>query len=228
MAYKAKGPSSDEQTMALHRSDIYRLLARVFRKEPDLDLIRGAKDKPFLEILDEMEIRFDDDFLDVPDETLVDILGLEYTRLFVGPGKHIPPYESVHHQLNGGGWGSLWGKSTAQVNSFMKTAGLELKQKYENLPDHISVEFEFISEVCKREAKAREQNDYEGTLYLLDMENKFIGDHLIKWTPVFCDKVIEETSSSFYKAMARLTKDYIKLDNETVGATIDSTLNKAN
>ena len=228
MAYEADGPSSDKKAMALHRSDIYRLLARVYREEPDLKLVSEAKSQSFQDALKEMNIGFENDFLKASDLALVESLAVEFTRLFVGPGKHIPPYESVHHKLNGGGWGSLWGESTAEVNKFIKTAGLELKQRYGNLPDHISVELEFLSEVCKTEAQAYEENEYEGTLYILDMEKKFIGKHLIKWTPIFCDKVRKETRSSFYKAMASLTKDFIKLEEKTVSSMIDSILNKVN
>lgn len=227
MDNKATGPSSDRKAMALSRSDIYILLARVYRQEPDLELIRWAKGKPFLEIVDEMEIGLQNDFLETPDSALVESLATEFTRLFIGPGKHIPPYESIHHQIDGGGWGSLWGESTAQVNNFIKTTGLKLKPKYENLPDHISIELELLSELCKTEAKAYEENDYEGTLYILDMERKFIGGHLIKWAPLFCDKIIEETRSSFYKAMASLTKDFIKQEETTISSMIDSTLNEA-
>ncbi|VAX16447.1 hypothetical protein MNBD_NITROSPINAE04-502 [hydrothermal vent metagenome] len=226
MAKEVKGPSSDNKTMALSRSDIYRLLARVYREEPDLRLIREAKNRSFQDALKEMNIGFENDFLKAPAPALVESLAVEYTRLFVGPGKHIAPYESVHHQLNGGGWGSLWGESTVEVNRFIKTAGLQLKKKYENLPDHISVELEFLSEVCKREAKACEENDYEGTLYILDMEGKFVNDHLIKWAPVFCDKVRKETRSSFYKTMALLTEEFIRLEEKTISSMIDSILKK--
>ncbi len=222
MAYEAAGPSSDKKAMALHRSYIYALLAKVYREPPDLELIRVAKEQSFRDTLKEMNIRFENDFLKAPDLALVESLAVEFTRLFVGPGKHIPPYESVHHQLNGGGWGSLWGESTAEVNSFIKSAGLKLKQKYENLPDHISIELEFLSEVCKREAQACEENDYEGTLYILDMEKKFVARYLGRWTAAFCDKVIEETESSFYKAMANLTKDFVEMEEKTIDFMITS------
>lgn len=222
MVNKAAGSSSDKKAMALYRSDIYRLLARVYREEPDLDLIRWAKDQSFREILDEMEIRFEDDFLDVPDEALIEILGLEFTRLFIGPGKHISPHESVHHEIDGGGWGNLWGLSTAEVNNFMKSAGLELNQQEGLLPDHISAELEFMATVNKMEAQTRGKNDYEGTLYLLDMEKKFLKWHLAKWTPIFCDKVICETQSSFYRAMATVLKEFVELDENRVDSVITS------
>ncbi len=75
-------------------------------------------------------------------------------------------------------------------------------------------------EAAKREAQAWEENDNDGVLYCLKMEKKFIEEHLIKWLPVFCDKVISEAEMAFYREMAKLTKSFIEFEKETINKYI--------
>ena len=105
---------------------------------------------------------------------LIEDLAVEYARLFLGPDKHISPHESVHHERDGGDWGALWGKSTVEVKKFIESAGLEYISEYSGMPDHISVELEFMQQATSREAQAWESNDSEGALYCLKMEKKFL------------------------------------------------------
>ncbi len=46
------------------------------------------------------------------------------------------------------------------------------------------------------------------------MENKFIEDHLLKWVPIFCDKIISEAELSFYREIAKITKLFIEFEKE--------------
>ncbi|GBE05880.1 hypothetical protein BMS3Abin10_01521 [bacterium BMS3Abin10] len=46
------------------------------------------------------------------------------------------------------------------------------------------------------------------------MEKKFIEEHLLKWIPIFCDKVITWAELPFYREMAKLTKFFIEFENE--------------
>ncbi len=199
---------------ARQRSNIYGLLALVYRKEVTKTLLRHLKDPEFLSVLSNMGARLEDDFLKRPEDELIEDLSIEYTRLFLGPGKHISPHESVHHERGDGDWGQLWGRATVEVKKFIETAGLKYTSSYPGLPDHISVEFEFMREVTRREAHALEENDNDGLLSCLMMENKFIEDHLLKWVPIFCDKIISEAELSFYREIAKITKLFIEFEKE--------------
>lgn len=201
---------------ANERSNIYGLLAIIFFKEPTGTILRQIRNPKFLEVLSDLEIRLEDDFLSRPEEKLIEDLSIEYTRLFLGPGKHISPHESVHHERDDSDWGRLWGKATVEVKKFIEASGLEYKSEYSGLPDHISVELEFMHEVIKREAQAWKDKDRDGALYCLKIEKKFIEEHLIKWIPFFCDKIITEGELSFYREMAKLTKKFIEFEREEI------------
>ena len=199
---------------AEQRSSIYGFLSLIYRAEVTDSLLKRIKETEMLSVLTGMGARFEDDFLHQPDNELLEVLAVEYTRLFLGPGKHIPPYESVHHERDDGDWGKLWGKDTVLVKKFIESAGLEYKSDFTGLPDHISVELEFMQEAAKREAQAWKANDLDGAVYCLKMEKKFIDEHLAAWVSVFCDKVIAEAEMSFYRETAKLTKSFIELEKE--------------
>lgn len=202
--------------IAKHRSNIYALLAAIYHKEVTPALLKQIKEPQFLEVLSELGAKLEDDVLKGSEDKLIEDLAVEYTRLFLGPGKHISPHESVHHERDDGDWGRLWGKSTVEVKKFIEASGLEYKSEYSGLPDHISVELEFMQKVTEREAQAWEGKDKDGAIYCLKIEKKFMDDHLKKWIPIFCDKIIAETESSFYKGMAKLTKKFIEFESEEI------------
>jgi TorA maturation chaperone TorD len=207
---------TDMTETAEQRSNTYGFLALIFRTETTANMLKRIKDPEFLDALSEMGEAFEDDFLQRPEDELIEDLAVEYARLFIGPGKHISPYESVQHERDDGDWGQLWGADTVAVKKFIETAGLEYKTEYTGLPDHISVELEFMSEVIKREASAWKDNDREGALYCLKIEKKFIEEHLAGWVPVFCDKVIEQAEFSFYRGIAKLTKSFLENEQEEI------------
>ena len=194
------------------RSNIYGLLSLVFRTEVTSDLLRQIREPAFLSTFASMGAGFEDDFVNADEDQLLEDLAVEYTRLFLGPDKHISPHESIHHDRGDGDWGQFWGKDTVEVKKFIESIGLEYKEEYSGLPDHISVELEFMQEVIKAEALERKNNDHDKVNYCLQIEKEFIDKHLIKWIPLFCDKVIDQATLPFYREMARITRDYVEYD----------------
>ena len=211
---------------AAGRSSIYGFLATLFREEITINQLHQLKTQAFIKALFEPNSPFYNALLDKPGEQLIEDLAVEYARLFLGPDKHISPHESVHHERDGGDWGALWGKSTVEVKKFIESAGLEYISEYSGLPDHISVELEFMQQAAGREAQAWESNDSEGALYCLKMEKKFLDDHILRWIPLFCDKIIADAELSFYREIAELTKNFIELEMEEINVCIPKTPDK--
>jgi TorA maturation chaperone TorD len=209
------------------RSNIYGFLSSMFREEITAERLRQIKAPAIKEVLSEMGIQYDI-FSKKDQDQLLEDLAVEYTRLFLGPDKHISPHEAVHHQRDDGDWGTHWGGSTVDVKKFIETTGLEYKQEYSGMPDHISVELDFMKEAAGREAQAIEEKDWEGALYCQKMEKKFICDHLIKWIPTFCDKIISQAEISFYGDLADVTKDFITLESEEIDQSISATEGQIN
>lgn len=206
----------DMAEMAGQRSNIYSFLSTIYHKELTKSLLKQIKDSQFLKVLSDMEIKLENDFLHTSEDKLLEDLAVEHTRLFLGPGRHISPHESVHHERDDGDWGKLWGASTVEVKKFIESAGLEYKSEYSGLPDHISVELEFMRELTMRESKAWEEKDKDSALYCLKIEKKFIDEHLIKWIPAFCDKVMSQAELSFYREMAKVTKHFIEFEKNEI------------
>lgn len=198
------------------RSSIYSFLSLIYRTEVTDNLLKQIKETDMLTTLSDMGATFEKDVLKRPKKKLIEDLAVEYTRLFLGPGKHISPHESIYHERGDGDWGNLWGADTVAVKKFIETAGLGYKTEYTGLPDHISVEFEFMGEVIKREAEAWKDNDREGAAYCLKIQKQFIEKHLGAWVPAFCEKVVEHAELSFYREIAKLTDNFLKNESKEI------------
>jgi TorA maturation chaperone TorD len=212
--------TKDHGAETRHRSDIYGLLATVYGQEITSDLLGQIKTPQFLGALSVLEVEGIDDLMQKPEAELLEDLAVEYTHLFLGPGKHISPHESVHHQREDGQWGKLWGASTVEVKRFIEATGLSYNEEFKGLPDHISVEFEFMQQLTLREEKAWKEDPGQAQA-CRQVEKKFIEEHLIRWVPAFCEMVIQEAESPFYHAMAALTRSFIELEMEEMNRNGD-------
>jgi TorA maturation chaperone TorD len=132
--------------------------------------------------------------------------------LFIGPGKHIAPYESVYRD-NGD---ALWSETTVEVKNFIESSGLEYSYNWSGLPDHIGVELEFMQRLTCHEKDAWTRDDKEIAIRCLEFEKRFIDEHLSQWVPIFCDKVKEETRVAFYGEMAEFTRQFIEFDSKLI------------
>ena len=208
--------SQNENTKELagFRSNIYGFLAAVYRQELTSELLQQMKDHQFQEILSTLGIELSNGFFKKPEKELLENLAVEYAYLFLGPGKHISPHESVHHKKEGSQSGQLWGELTAEVKRIIESSGLEYKSEFTGMPDHISVELEFMQHVVQRETQAWEADDDKTALLCLKNEKNFVDEHLFRWIPEFCEKVIKTAESPFYREMARLTRSFIKFEKK--------------
>ena len=209
--------------LANHRATIYGFLAAIYRQEVSSDLLKRIKDPQFLEVLSNLGVDLNNGFFQKPEHELLQDLAVEYAHLFVGPGKHISPHESVHHKRDDGQYGQLWGPSTAEVKNFIESSGLEYQPVYTGLPDHISVELEFMQHVVMREEQAWKDDDKETALLCQENGKKFVDEHLFRWIPKFCEEVITEADLPFYREMARLTKTFIEFEKQELNKLKNNT-----
>jgi len=210
----------DMSVDAFQRSIIYGFLARVYRKELTLDMLVRIKDSRFTEVLSDLGVQLGDGFYAKPDEELLEDLAIEYTGLFLGPGRHISPHESIHYERDDGDWGKHWGASTVEVKKFVESLGLQYKESDTSIPDHISVELELMQKIISKEKEAWEKNDGKGALHYLKIEKMFMDDHIIQWVPRFCDEITANAELSFYREMAGLTKNFIQVDMNNINRYI--------
>ena len=197
---------------AEERSNTYGFLAAVYRAEPTPELLRQIRAPSFFSAISSAGVKLGDDFLNLSEDQLLSELSLEYTRLFLGPGKHVPPHESVHTGSNG----SLWGEPASAVQRIVDSAGLTFKTDYHGMPDHICVELEFMQQVTGAESQAWMQKGNDNAADCLYAESEFLNKHLAAWVPAFCDKVVNTAELCFYKEMAVLTVGFVQSEQEGV------------
>ncbi len=137
----------------------------------------------------------------------IDILEVDYSRLFVGPFKLLaPPYESVY--LDTGG--QVVGDSTVNIRNLYLDEGIDVNIK--EVPDHVAIELEFMYYLINKEISAindgaddRLQNNRNKQLY-------FLNEYLYCWISQFCRAVSENSQTDFYKSLSKVTETFVLND----------------
>lgn len=139
----------------------------------------------------------------------VEELEVEYCRLFVGPGHvEVPPYESVYHgndiDLQEG---LVMGSSTLKVKEIYREAGLQLKNEFTDLPDHIAVETWFLAYL---EAMAQFNQEEEFS----QLKHQFIEEHLGQWAVPFIESVKKATRHPWYAFVSDLLSELLQAEQK--------------
>ena len=209
-------PRNDMVEMATARANVYGLLADVFREAPSEALLSQLGEPEFSGALQALNFSLDEMFDNTPMEQLVENLAIEFTRLFIGPGSHISPHESMQVEARFGEKLSLWGSRTVEVKKFMQAARLKVDESFSGMPDHITAEFEFMQQLLLKEAEAWSEEDSELSANILKIEKRFYEEHLSQWVSNFCDRVIDAAGHPFYKQFSEVTKGFIDFEKETL------------
>jgi TorA maturation chaperone TorD len=172
---------------ARFKSDIYGLLATVFREEPSAALIRELRDPQLSGVFSELGVDLGKVFFTTPEKQLIEILGLEFTRLFIGPDSHISAHE-----------------------------GLDYNPEFTGVPDHVSVELEFMQKLTAWEVDKWQQHDRKNAQFCMKVQRMFLEQHLLAWLPQFCDVIMEQADIGFYSGMAELTKNYLEFEQQNI------------
>lgn len=136
-----------------------------------------------------------------------DELELEYSRLFYGPGKLLcPPYESIYKE------NKLFGEATLEVINFYGNYDFQLNKEITEIPDHISLELEFMSFLCRNKF-------FQGQFY-------FLKEHLMPFIKKFYEVLEERAKINFYKEMARLMVKFVILDKEYLNFLLSQSVNE--
>lgn len=214
--------------LATSRSNCYGLLALVFRDVMTSGIVAQLRTSPFVETLNCLGHDITHDLAGDID-AVTKRLGEQYTQTFAGPGYHVSLYASVHHS----GEGQLWGDSTVWVKCFIETTGLSFRNNWDSIPDHIAIELELMQRLAAYEADLRVQvasapvdEDKQNLTRLLQQclqaQELFLREHLCKWIPQFCERVLEICPSVFYREVAGLTNAIVRSDVEHMAILISA------
>ena len=203
---------------AMERSHLYSLLATIFRDEPSPELLSYLQEPDMMSVLDGAGVNLGDAFAASEVSELAEQLVVDFTVLFLGPGHHISPHESV--QLKRGS-GILWGPETSAVRRAYRAAGFDVCEVSHKIPDHISVELDFLSHLTSIESEAWAAHDDDQITETLSLQHSFLSQHLGKWSGSFCAKIRESGESGFYTAFAELLRDFLSGEKSDMAARFE-------
>jgi TorA maturation chaperone TorD len=142
----------------------------------------------------------------------------EYQRLFIGPGPLVaPPWESYYRSKEH----LLFEECTYEIRKEYHKFGLQFVRENNEPDDHLLLELEFMIFLIDL---AMENQEVVRTIDLISTQTNLIQNHLSKWVPFFCERLIENTNSQLYLGAGMLLDDFLAFDiqslNEIKGALL--------
>lgn len=198
--------------LAKIRQALYRFFAALFLY-PDIERI--ANIRATAEEL--LEVNFADGF---PfEDTLIGLLEIlstlptgdtqsivnEYNRLYFVKPK-APLHESYYIDKEGQHRGWI----IANLQGEYSNSGLVLSPTLNELPDHLSVELEYMSFLCSSQASAAENGTESESRRYQEMQRSFLTQHLAQWFPMFHKRVKDASQGAFYLAIIEALFDFLK------------------
>lgn len=169
-------------------------------------LLSGLWPKALAEVLKSMSLSIEGmrkAVAELPKEpaAALQALQVEYTYLFINAVPHVPapPYASAYN-----GQGSLMGKPAQAALKAYRLAGLEMAEDFNDLPDHLSAELEFLSYIEEGAIEAEERGESDGAQNWKDQEEAFLFQQLKPWLPEFSKRVEEAARIPFYPELVKL------------------------
>ncbi|HBA89545.1 MAG TPA: molecular chaperone TorD [Geobacter sp.] len=144
----------------------------------------------------------------------IESLAVEHARILVGPFKLVaPPYGSFYLDNQ-----TVMGDSTAAAEAFYRTCGLHLAEDFFELPDHITVELEFLSFLAFSQRQAETIANADESERLAGLQLEFLERFLMPWLKPFTEAIISDGEAPFYQALARCTAAFVTSDHAKLAA----------
>lgn len=148
--------------------------------------------KELEELLERVKSEWPDVELILDDPSL---MNQEYVRLFRFGGQvPCPPYESFYRTEDK----VLMSDYAVDVQSRMRAFGVEVSDDFKDLPEHISVELEYLRYLYVL-----------GEDEALEEAASFLEDHLLQWVPEFCECVRENSRVPFYRDICAILPRFL-------------------
>jgi TorA maturation chaperone TorD len=194
--------------IAHKRANSYKLLSECYYL-PDSKLMNtiadaAQTDRFFVDIAHHVQPNFD-----------LELLKIDYTRLFVGPFKLLaPPYGSFYLEDK-----KLMGDSTIDVKKCYDDEGLDIVIK--DAPDHIIMELEFLYYLVAKQIEATKDGNLQMLQTCQQKQYSFLQVHLGRWLPAFAENIQKNAQTEFYGDLARLTETFVQEDLEVCAQGLD-------
>ncbi len=124
----------------------------------------------------------------------------EHSYLFIGPfSLPAPPYESYYRD-----GGVVHGESSIRVENYYHKLGMKLAPDFNDAPDHIVLETEFMAGLCELEISAFKLGHLEQARYLRCAQKEFLNSHLLQWIKTFRLAVENSAGEALYPAAVKI------------------------
>ncbi len=207
------GQAGEEQDLAAARSVVYRIFAELFEYPNDALAAAIASGEPVARLREALACVDPALVVGVDWEALGnaagsgepdDNLAVQYTRLFdVGvPGPPCPLY--------GGLYASERMKTMEEALRFYRHFALATSPSQKELPDHLTVELEFLHFLTFKEVECLAGAGDPGPFRRAQRD--FIARHPGRWVPELCERLNKHDSSAFFRELAAALRAFLVHD----------------
>jgi TorA maturation chaperone TorD len=177
---------------AAERAAVYELLARLWDDAPDAELMQQLADIPSDSVPPALN-----ELLTSCGQNTSEELAVEYTRLFVGPKEHLPPFQSVWEERQ------LDGEAAVSMRKFGDVIGIE------NAMDHLGVQLGAMGTVLSQTATT-DGSQHED---LASLAASFFVAHLT-WPTDLLSAIERRSACLFYQLLATVTRDFLASEQD--------------
>lgn len=208
--------TSEYSALIANREGLYRFLGRLFELEVDQTLLDQLADMAFPSECGEEDLdqgyQMLGQYLQHQGSDSVNDLAVDYARVFLGAGivdnEAAYPYESVYTSPKR----LIMQDARDQVLAAYRAKGLNITERLDIPEDHIAIEFEFMALLCQETREAVATQDWSVVSVCLKEQMDFLTAHLLNWVPAFCSDIEKYAGTEFYKAVAKITSSYLRLE----------------
>jgi DMSO reductase family type II enzyme chaperone len=86
----------------------------------------------------------------------------------------------------------------AEIAGYYAAFGVKVSEVFRDLPDHLSMELEFISYLYAKEAYALEHNEKGHAKVCREARQQFLREHLAHWFPAFAERARQNARQPLY------------------------------
>jgi TorA maturation chaperone TorD len=142
---------------------------------------------------------------------------VDYSRLFLGPVQALArPYASVWLT----GENVVMQDTTMELLQLYEQGGFAIDENFQELPDHVAVELEFLYLLTYQLRQAQAGGDAEALQALQVLRTAFLAGHLGRWLGPFILAVHDHAQTDFYRELAELTELFVRLEGQRQEASV--------
>lgn len=223
---------TDLATLAEPRRILYRFLSAAFADPPTDQSLSVLRNDTFLRAISQLFERHAISTLfqqvwDAPASlTIQEDMRQTFMNLFKIPGpEYVAPYESVYRDtrdIDGQPVrGLLMGPSAVGVQRWYRLAAADISDAFNDLPDHIMLELNFLAHLCGKEEEFFANDDEERLLRAWEIERDFLRAHVVSWVPALRDRIYEKCRHAYFRAIADLAVECTRRDLATLESVVE-------